>query len=125
MPRKDPRTSTTATPVSAKATPVRLCRPLAAVLGGLALALTATGSALAADGTFIWIGPQGKAYALDNPPDDKCLDMAQEARGARNGTKKPLVVYTKKRCKGSALRLAPGRSAPANARFASVVFSPR
>ncbi|MFH9085822.1 hypothetical protein [Streptomyces sp. NPDC017673] len=104
---------------------MRPCRSLAAVLGGLALALTTTGSALAADGTFVWTGPQGKAYAIDNPPDHTCLDMAQEARGARNGTKKPLVVYTKKRCKGSASRLAPGRSAPANSRFASVVFNPR
>jgi hypothetical protein len=111
--------------MSKKATPVRLCRPLAAVLGGLALVLTGTGSALAADGTFAWIGPQGKAYAIENPPDNKCLDMAQEARGARNGTKQPLVVHTKKKCKGTALRLAPGRSAPADARFASVVFNPR
>ncbi|MEV6809645.1 hypothetical protein ACH4NF_17080 [Streptomyces sp. NPDC017248] len=105
---------------------MRLRRPLAAVLGGLALLLTTTtGSAYAADGTFVWIGPKGKAYALENPPDHKCLDMAQEARGARNGTKKPLVVYTKKKCKGSARRLAPGRSAPSGARFASVVFNPR
>ncbi|GAA2781722.1 hypothetical protein GCM10010521_70610 [Streptomyces rameus] len=105
---------------------MRLCRPLAAVLGGLALTLTtATGSALAADGTFTWIGPKGKAYAIDSPPDDKCFDMAQEARGARNGTKKPLVVYTRKKCKGTASRLAPGRSAPESARFASVIFNPR
>ncbi|MEU0335623.1 hypothetical protein [Streptomyces sp. NPDC006193] len=104
---------------------MRLCRPFAAVLGGLALALTTTGSALAADGTFAWIGPRGKAYSIANPPDRKCFDMAQEARGARNGTKKPLVVYTKKKCKGSALRLAAGRSAPNGARFASVVFNPR
>ncbi|MGW1596939.1 hypothetical protein [Streptomyces sp. SCL15-4] len=100
-------------------------RPLAAVLGTLALVLTATGSALAADGTFAWIGPEGKAYGIQNPPDRKCFDMAQEARGARNGTKKPLVVYTQKRCKGTATRLAPGKAAPAGARFASVVFNPR
>ncbi|MEU2060721.1 hypothetical protein [Streptomyces sp. NPDC013455] len=104
---------------------MRLCRPLAAVLGGVALVLTTTGSALAADGTFVWVGPQGKAYALDNPPDNKCFDMAQEARGARNSTKKPLVVYTQKKCKGSATRLAPGKSAPSGARFASVIFNPR
>ncbi|MEW2511419.1 hypothetical protein [Streptomyces sp. NPDC046870] len=108
-----------------KATPMRLRRQLAAVLGGVALALSATGSALAAEGTFVWVGPHGKAYAIDNPPDHTCLDMAQEARGARNGTRKPLVVYPKKGCRGPALRLAPGRSAPANARFASVVFNPR
>ncbi|MET9453014.1 hypothetical protein [Streptomyces cinerochromogenes] len=104
---------------------MRLCRPLAAVLGGLALALTTTGSALAADGTFMWVGPQGKAYAIDSPPDNKCFDMGQEARAARNGTKKPLVIYTQKKCKGTALRLAPGRSAPAGTRFASVIFNPR
>lgn len=104
---------------------MRLRRPLVAVLGGLALALTTTGTALAANGTFIWVGPQGKAYALDNPPARKCLDMEQEARGARNATKKPLVVYTQKKCKGSATRLVPGQAAPSGARFASVVFDPR
>ncbi|MEV8556840.1 hypothetical protein AB0478_10335 [Streptomyces sp. NPDC051917] len=51
--------------------------------------------------------------------------MAQEARGAGNATKKPLVVYSRKRCKGSALRLAPGKAAPIDAPFASVVFDPR
>ncbi|MET8563427.1 hypothetical protein ABZV75_23570 [Streptomyces flaveolus] len=51
--------------------------------------------------------------------------MAQEARGARGGTKKPLVVSTEKRLKGSARRLAPGRSALAHARFAGVVLNPR
>ncbi|MBL1082588.1 hypothetical protein JK359_11455 [Streptomyces actinomycinicus] len=104
---------------------MRLRRPLAAVFGGLALVLATTGSALAADGTFTWIGPQGKGYAISDPPDNKCFDMAQEARDAHNATKKPLVVYTKKKCKGTALRLAPGRSAPRGARFASVVFNPR
>ncbi|MCZ0208485.1 hypothetical protein [Streptomyces achromogenes] len=100
-------------------------RPLAAVLGGLALALTAAGSALAVDGTFAWTGPEGKAYSIQNPPDDKCFDMAQEARGARNATKKTLVVYTEKRCKGKATRIAPGKSAAGSAPFASVIFNPR
>ncbi|WP_107471438.1 hypothetical protein [Streptomyces monashensis] len=104
---------------------MRLCRPLVAVLGGLALALTTTGSALAADDAFLWIGPKGKLYALDNPPARKCLNMAQEARAARNATKKPLVVYTHKQCKGTATRLAPGKSAPSGSRFASIVFDPR
>ncbi|MEU3859959.1 hypothetical protein AB0F03_21745 [Streptomyces sp. NPDC028722] len=104
---------------------MRLCRPLAAVLGGLTLALTAAGPALAVDGTFTWVGPHGKAYAISDPPGHRCFDMAQEARGAHNGTKKPLVVYTRKKCKGTALRLAPGRSARAGAHFASVVFDPR
>ncbi|MFB7505665.1 hypothetical protein [Streptomyces broussonetiae] len=104
---------------------MRLCRPLVAVLGGLALALSTTGAALAADSTFIWVGPQGKAYALDNPPQHRCLDMAQEARGARNATKKDLIVYTQKRCKGSATRVVPGHAAPSATRFASVMFDPR
>jgi hypothetical protein len=104
---------------------MRLCRPLVAVLGGLALTLTTTGSALAADSTFLWIGPKSKLYALDNPPARTCLNMAQEARGAHNATKKPLVVYTQKKCKGTATRLAPGKSAPSGARFASIVFDPR
>ncbi|MEV6115375.1 hypothetical protein AB0L59_23405 [Streptomyces sp. NPDC052109] len=104
---------------------MRLGRPLVAVLGGLVLALTTTGAAFAANGTFVWLGPKGKAYSIENPPEHKCFDMAQEARGARNEMKKPLVVYTQKKCKGTALRLAPGNSAPSGARFASVVFNPR
>ncbi|MEU7428491.1 hypothetical protein [Streptomyces sp. NPDC040750] len=104
---------------------MRLCRPLVAMLGGLALALTSTGSALAADDTFLWIGPDGKAYSITAPPRNKCLDMAQEARGPRNLTKRPLVVYPRKRCKGTATRLAAGHAAPAGKHFASVVFDPR
>jgi hypothetical protein len=104
---------------------MRLCRPLVAVLGGLTLALTSTGSALAADGTFVWIGPKGKAYSIAAPPENKCFDMAQEARGARNATKKPLVVYSQKKCKGSAQRLAPGHAAADSRHFASVIFNPR
>ncbi|MER6061482.1 hypothetical protein [Streptomyces sp. NPDC001792] len=104
---------------------MRLRRPLAAVLGGLALALTTSGAALAADGTFLWVGAGNKTFALDDPPEHRCFDMAQEARGAGNATTKPLVVYSRKRCKGSALRLAPGKAAPIDAPFASVVFDPR
>ncbi|MGA5039654.1 hypothetical protein ACPCA8_21670 [Streptomyces capoamus] len=104
---------------------MRLRRPLAAALGGLALTLATATSALAADGTFLWIGPHGKAYALDSPPEHKCFDMAQEARAARNATKKPLVIYSQKKCKGTALRIAPGHAAPAGTHFASVVFNPR
>ncbi|MFD0392520.1 hypothetical protein ACFQ3Z_05715 [Streptomyces nogalater] len=47
------------------------------------------------------------------------------ARGARNATKKTLVVYAEKRCEGTATRLAPGKSTPSGARFASVIFNPR
>ncbi|MEV4431418.1 hypothetical protein [Streptomyces sp. NPDC049555] len=105
---------------------MRLCRSLAVVLGGLALVTTTTaGTATAASGTFAWVGPKNKAYSIQNPPDNKCFDMGQEARGAQNATKGPVVVYSDKRCKGSATRLAPGQSAPSGAHFASVVFNPR
>ncbi|MEU0968957.1 hypothetical protein ABZ357_27365 [Streptomyces sp. NPDC005917] len=104
---------------------MRLSRPLTAALGGLALAVITIGPAAAADGSFVWLGPKGKAYAIQSPPDRKCLDMAQEARGAQNATKKALVVYSKKKCKGTAHRIAPGHSAPSSIRFASVVFNPR
>ncbi|MGW2961044.1 hypothetical protein ACWDGI_21605 [Streptomyces sp. NPDC001220] len=104
---------------------MRLSRPIAAVLGGLALAVITIGPAAAADGTFVWVGPKGKAYAIQNPPDRRCLDLAQEARGPQNATKKALVVYSKQKCKGTALRIAPGHSAPSSVHFASVVFNPR
>ncbi|MFF4897784.1 hypothetical protein [Streptomyces sp. NPDC001068] len=104
---------------------MRFSRPLAAVLGGLALTAIAVGPAAAADGTFVWVGPKGKAYAVENPPERRCLDMAQEARAPQNSTKKALVVYGKKKCKGTALRVAAGHSAPAGTHFASVVFNPR
>ncbi|MEV6764381.1 hypothetical protein AB0N16_27810 [Streptomyces sp. NPDC051105] len=104
---------------------MRLSRPIAAVLGGLALAVITIGPAAAADGTFVWVGPKGKAYAIQNPPDRRCLDLAQEARGPQNATKKALVVYSKQKCKGTALRIAPGHSAPRSVPFASVIFNPR
>ncbi|WP_275467178.1 hypothetical protein [Streptomyces noursei] len=89
----------------------------------LALSLPA-GVAAAASGSFAWVGPNGKTYALKNPPENKCLDMSQAARGARNATKKPLAVYNGKRCRGHFTQLAPGQAAPAGARFASVIFNP-
>ncbi|MEV5842592.1 hypothetical protein AB0M32_11545 [Streptomyces sp. NPDC051985] len=104
---------------------MRLCRPLAVALGGLALAAITMGPAAAAEGSFVWVGPKGKAYAIQNPPDRKCLEMAQEARGPQNATKKALVVYSKAKCKGTARRIAPGHSASGNVHFASVVFNPR
>ncbi|MER6463283.1 hypothetical protein AB0D30_04910 [Streptomyces sp. NPDC048409] len=104
---------------------MRFTRPLAAALGGLALAVLTIGPAAAADGSFVWVGPKGKAYAIQSPPERKCLDMAQEARGPQNSTKKALVVYSKKKCKGTALRIASGHSAPGSVHFASVVFNPR
>ncbi|MFI9722188.1 hypothetical protein ACIHFE_21410 [Streptomyces sp. NPDC052396] len=102
---------------------MRLCRPLFVALAGLALLTATSGAAVAANGSFVWVGPKGKAYSIQNPPDHKCYDMGQEARGAQNATKQPLVVYTEKKCKGSAMRLKPGQSAPSGSRFASVIFN--
>ncbi|MFE6689386.1 hypothetical protein ACFVFQ_23285 [Streptomyces sp. NPDC057743] len=105
---------------------MRLIRPLAVGLGGLVLALALpAGTALASNGTFTWLGPGGKTFSLQNPPDNRCLDMSQEARGARNALKQPVAVYSGKRCTGQKTRLAPGKVAPSGARFASVVFNPR
>ncbi|WP_436719796.1 hypothetical protein [Streptomyces sp. URMC 127] len=104
---------------------MRILRPLVLALGGFALAVAGTGDAVAANGTFAWVGPQGRTYSIQNPPDNKCYDLGQEARGARNATKQPVVVYSRKRCKGAATRLAPGQAAPSRARFASVIFNPR
>ncbi|WFB06101.1 hypothetical protein LRS74_02875 [Streptomyces sp. LX-29] len=104
---------------------MRLRHPLAVALGGLTLAVTMAGSAVAATGTFHWFGPEGQPYYVENLPDNRCLDMSQEARGAQNRTSGPVVVYAQKQCKGQATRLAPGKSAPADAPFASLRLSPR
>ncbi|MEU8546187.1 hypothetical protein [Streptomyces roseoverticillatus] len=103
---------------------MRILRPFVVVLAGLALAAAGTGSAGAANGTFAWVGPQGRTYSIQNPPDNKCYDLGQEARGAHNATRQPVVVYSQKRCKGASTRLASGQAAPGRARFASVIFNP-
>ncbi|GGU59645.1 hypothetical protein GCM10010211_25740 [Streptomyces albospinus] len=105
---------------------MRLFRPITLGLTGFALVVTLPASAaLAAGGAFGWVGPGGKSYFVKNLPDKRCLDMRQEARGARNGTKQPLRIYAGKHCTGPATRLAPGASAPSGTRFASVVLNPR
>ncbi|MFG2180909.1 hypothetical protein ACGFLS_19545 [Streptomyces abikoensis] len=105
---------------------MRLIRTAVAALAGLLLAVALPGStAFAANGQFLWVGPKGKAYSIQNPPDNKCYDMGQEARAARNETKSPLVVYSKKKCKGDAIRIAPGQQAPQGTGFQSVIFNPR
>ncbi|MFE3654533.1 MULTISPECIES: hypothetical protein [unclassified Streptomyces] len=94
-------------------------------LSSIALSLVLpAGTAVATSGTFGWVGPKGKTYSLQNPPDRKCLNMSQEARGARNSTKRPLAVYAGKSCRGHITHLAPGQSAPSGARFSSVMFNP-
>ncbi|MFF7727132.1 hypothetical protein [Streptomyces sp. NPDC008001] len=104
---------------------MRILRPLALAFGGLALAVAGTGDAIATSGRFAWVGPQGRTYSIQNPPDNKCYDLGREARGARNATKQPVVVYTRKKCKGDPTRLAPGQAAPSRARFAGAIFNPR
>ncbi|MFF7725496.1 hypothetical protein [Streptomyces sp. NPDC008001] len=104
---------------------MHVLRPFVVTLGGLVLAVSGTVSADAASGTFAWVGPEGRTYSIQNPPDNKCFDLGQEARGAHNATRQTVVVYPRKRCKGSPTRLAPGQAAPSRARFASVIFNPR
>ncbi|GHC74004.1 hypothetical protein [Streptomyces cinnamoneus] len=104
---------------------MRLFRTVVAAFGGLLLSASlTTGSAVASDGQFVWAGPKGKPYSVQNPPDHKCLDMGQEARAPHNFTKKPLVVYSGKKCKGTATQLEPGRKAGSNLSFGSVIFNP-
>ncbi|MBP2400551.1 hypothetical protein [Streptomyces syringium] len=104
---------------------MRLFRIGVTTFGGLVLSVSlATTSAVAAGGHFIWEGPKGKIYSVQNPPDRKCLDMGQEARAPHNETKKPLVVYSGKKCKGAATRLGPGQHGARGLTFSSVVFNP-
>ncbi|QZL09238.1 hypothetical protein K2224_31650 (plasmid) [Streptomyces sp. BHT-5-2] len=105
---------------------MRLFHPITIGLSSIALALALpAGTALASNGKFAWMGPKGQSYFLQNPPNSKCLNMSQEARGPRNNTKQPLAVYAGKRCTGKATRLAPGKAAPSGTHFASVIFNPR
>ncbi|MEV5240789.1 hypothetical protein AB0K89_17050 [Streptomyces cinnamoneus] len=104
---------------------MRLFRTVVATLGGLLLSVSmTTGSAVASEGQFVWAGPKGKPYAVQNPPDHKCLDMGQEAHAPQNFTKRPLTVYANKKCKGAATRLDPGKKGGANLSFGSVIFNP-
>lgn len=104
---------------------MRLFRTGVAVFGGLVLSVSlATSSAVAAEGQFAWVGPKGKVYSVQNPPDHKCLDMGQEAREPHNLTKRPLAVYSNKKCKGAAARVEPGRHGGQGLKFASVLFNP-
>ncbi|MCS0604821.1 hypothetical protein NX794_26920 [Streptomyces sp. LP11] len=51
--------------------------------------------------------------------------MAQEAHGARDSAKKPVTLYSRKKCRGTASRRAPGHAAPAGQKFASLTINPR
>ncbi|MFI2235948.1 hypothetical protein [Streptomyces chrestomyceticus] len=102
---------------------MRVLRPVAVALAALTFAATlSTGEASAAKGSFVWLGPEGKSYLVENPPNGRCLTMQQRARGARNSTKTPAVLFSGKKCKGRAVPLAPGQQAPREAAFASVRF---
>ncbi|WP_329461166.1 hypothetical protein [Streptomyces sp. NBC_01431] len=79
--------------------------------------------AFASKGSFTWLGPKGKPFFVENPPDGKCLAMSQEARGAYNGTTGPVTIYTGKKCDGGSKRLALGQHGPADTSFSSVCFS--
>lgn len=102
---------------------MRIFRVAAAAFGGLALSVTlATTPALAAAGHFIWVGPSGKAYSIQNPPDRRCFTMGEAAKAPRNQTKKSLTVYAGKKCSGKATHLKAGRRAGNNVTFRSVMF---
>ncbi|MEV6671598.1 hypothetical protein [Streptomyces sp. NPDC051162] len=103
---------------------MRLFRPVVVALAGLALAMAVpTGTAVASKGSFTWVGPKGKPFFVENPPDGKCLTMSQEAHGAYNGTAGPVTIYTGKKCDGGSARLKTGQRGPADKPFSSVKFS--
>ncbi len=105
---------------------MRVFRTAAAALGGLLLAVSPlAGTAVAVDGQFVWQGPKGKPYSIQNPPNNKCYDMGQEARAAQNFTKGPLAVFAKKKCQGAKRLLAPGQKTGPKDAFQSVIFSPK
>ncbi|GHF19828.1 MULTISPECIES: hypothetical protein [Streptomyces] len=105
---------------------MRLFRTAVSALGGLLLAVSLpAATAGASGGEFHWRGPEGKPYFITNPPDGKCLAMAQEARQAENRTKGVAVVYAEKGCKGAQHRLGHGEKAPVKFVFKSVKFGGR
>ncbi|WP_171165457.1 hypothetical protein [Streptomyces sp. I05A-00742] len=102
---------------------MRLFRPIVLALAGLALAMAGpVDAAVAAKGQFSWVGPKGRPFFVDNPPDGRCYTMSQEAHGAHNGTGSPATIYSGKQCKGKSVHLTPGHGAPRGTAFSSVRF---
>ncbi|EMF00955.1 MULTISPECIES: hypothetical protein [Streptomyces] len=102
---------------------MRLFRPIVVVLAGLALAMAGpVDAAVAAKGPFGFLGPKNKPFFVENPPDNRCFTMSQEAHGAHNGTDSPATIFSGKKCSGTAVRVAPGQRAPRDAAFSSVRF---
>ncbi|MFH8411399.1 hypothetical protein ACH4FX_42585 [Streptomyces sp. NPDC018019] len=102
---------------------MRVFRPAVVALAGLTFATTLSmGEAFASKGSFIWLGPDNKSYVIANPPNSRCLTMQQRARGARNETNAPAVLFSGKKCNGRPTPLAPGKHAPRSAAFSSVRF---
>ncbi len=102
---------------------MRVLRPVVVALAGLTFAATLPmGEAFAAKGSFIWLGPKGRPYLVENPPNGRCLTMGQHAQAPRNATKTPAVLFPGKKCKGRPIPLAPGKQAPRSTTFSSVRF---
>ncbi|MBZ4318349.1 hypothetical protein [Streptomyces huiliensis] len=102
---------------------MRLFRPIVVALAGLALAMAGpVDAAVAAKGPFTFLGPGDRPFFVENPPDNRCYTMSQQAHGAHNGTGTPATIFSGKKCTGTAVRLAPGQRAQRGATFSSVRF---
>ncbi|MFE7608393.1 hypothetical protein [Streptomyces celluloflavus] len=101
---------------------MRRIRPITVFLVGLTTALTfSTGTALAAKGPFTFQNG-GKPFFVQDPPNGKCFTMSQVARSPHNGADSPATVFSDKKCKGNATRIAPGHGGPKGLSFSSVRF---
>lgn len=114
---------------------MRLRHAAAAAFGALALTVTLSASAYAADGEFgyTYIGLDGKPATakLIDPPSRECVtlpevadpDASEPAFSPDNRTTSTVVVFTGEDCDGAYYTLKPGGKASERLKLRSAVFS--
>ncbi|GIG71170.1 hypothetical protein [Phytomonospora endophytica] len=75
------------------------------------LALAPAGEALAAQGTFFYVGDNGEELNIDDPENGECYLLVSGARRAGNFTDTVAWVYAEHGCEGPVIMMTPGTMA--------------